>query len=150
MSSNRYDWIKVQEYYDQYPSLTKVVKEFGMNRQSFYNAIERGDLIKRNAFELILNGTAKFTRSRKSIKTYLLNKKILKNECSECHIGPEWNDKELILVLDHINGINNDNTLDNLRLLCPNCNSQTETFSGRNIKRITAPSSNGKTQLSES
>jgi predicted amidophosphoribosyltransferase len=38
------------------------------------------------------------------------------------------------LVLDHINGIDNDHRLKNLRLLCPNCNSQTRTFAGKNIK----------------
>ena len=49
---------------------------------------------------------------------------------------PEWNNKELILILDHINGINNDHRKENLRLLCPNCNSQTKTFAGRNVKKI--------------
>jgi len=38
------------------------------------------------------------------------------------------------LQLDHINGKNTDNRIDNLRLLCPNCHSQTSTFSGRNRK----------------
>lgn len=38
------------------------------------------------------------------------------------------------MVLDHINGIHNDNRLENLRMLCPNCNSQTLTFTGRNSK----------------
>lgn len=41
-------------------------------------------------------------------------------------------EKELILELDHINGIRNDNRLENLRFLCPNCHSQTPTFKGRN------------------
>jgi hypothetical protein len=40
-----------------------------------------------------------------------------------------WQSKTLTLVLDHINGVNNDNRLKNLRFLCPNCNSQTKTFS---------------------
>ena len=37
------------------------------------------------------------------------------------------------MVLDHINGINNDHRLENLRMLCPNCNSQQDTFAGRNV-----------------
>jgi 5-methylcytosine-specific restriction endonuclease McrA len=40
------------------------------------------------------------------------------------------------MILDHINGIKNDSRLLNLRLLCPNCNSQTATFSGRNVKHV--------------
>jgi 5-methylcytosine-specific restriction endonuclease McrA len=51
-----------------------------------------------------------------------------------CGQQPMWNGKQLVLILDHINGINNDNRLENLRLLCPNCNSQTPTFAGRNAR----------------
>lgn len=67
------------------------------------------------------------------LKSRLLSNKLLENKCSECHIGPSWNDKPLVLQLDHINGVHNDHRLENLRLLCPNCHSQTETFAGRNI-----------------
>ncbi len=43
-----------------------------------------------------------------------------------------------MLVLDHINGIGDDNRLENLQLVCPNCNSQLATFAGRNIQRVKA------------
>lgn len=55
--------------------------------------------------------------------------------CAACGIGEEWNGKALSLQLDHINGVPNDNRLENLRLLCPNCHSQTETFAGKMNKR---------------
>lgn len=54
-------------------------------------------------------------------------------ECNTCNIET-WNGKELKLHLDHINGNNDDNRLENLRFLCPNCHSQTETFG--KIKKI--------------
>ena len=44
-------------------------------------------------------------------------------------------DKKLSLQLDHINGINNDHRIENLRFLCPNCHSQTETYAGKNKGR---------------
>lgn len=47
-----------------------------------------------------------------------------------------WNGKSIILDLDHINGDNKDNRLENLRFLCPNCHSQTETFKGRNLRQV--------------
>lgn len=51
--------------------------------------------------------------------------------CDCCGIS-DWNGKEITLQVDHINGLANDNRLENLRLICPNCHSQSNTFSGRN------------------
>ena len=53
---------------------------------------------------------------------------LIEQKCSECGITDEWNDKPITLHLDHINGISNDNRLENLRFLCPNCHSQTHTY----------------------
>lgn len=63
----------------------------------------------------------------------LINKyDILPQQCSECGISAKWNGKPLTLHIDHINGVNTDNRLENLRRLCPNCHSQTDTFCGKN------------------
>jgi len=70
--------------------------------------------------------------ARKTIKRRLIQDGLIPYQCVECGIEGIWRDKSLSLVLDHINGLNNDNRLENLRFLCPNCNSQTETFAGRN------------------
>lgn len=56
------------------------------------------------------------------------------NKCSECGIEL-WNEKPITLQLDHIDGNNRNEERENLRLLCPNCHSQTETFCGKNIKK---------------
>lgn len=73
--------------------------------------------------------------SRISLKKRLLRDGILKNECYVCGMLPEWQGKLLSLQIDHINGIHDDNRLENLRIICPNCHAQTETFSGKNVKK---------------
>lgn len=69
------------------------------------------------------------------LKKRLLNQGLLQERCAVCPQTTEWNGQKLVLVLDHVNGDPTDNRLDNLRLLCPNCNSQTATFAGKNAKR---------------
>ncbi len=73
--------------------------------------------------------------NRYRLKRRLLVAGRLHNTCYVCGAPPTWNGKPLTLVLDHINGVNDDYRPDNLRLLCPNCNSQTPTFCGRNRAR---------------
>jgi hypothetical protein len=79
------------------------------------------------------------TYSRRGLKTRLLKLGLLENKCYECGIGPEWNGKPLSLQLDHINGASDDNRLENLRMLCPNCHTQTETFGSKRRKGTGKP-----------
>jgi hypothetical protein len=70
------------------------------------------------------------------LKRRLLKEGILRERCYECDAPPEWRGKPLVLRLDHVNGDRCDQRLENLRLLCPNCDSQTPTFAGRNKGRV--------------
>ena len=66
------------------------------------------------------------------LKKRLIKEGFKENVCEVCDLNGFWNGKELIMQLDHINGVNNDNRIENLRMICPNCHSQTETFCGKN------------------
>lgn len=73
-----------------------------------------------------------------SIQTTLrggLREKLLEyygSFCSICKIKPIWNGKPLVLILDHIDGDASNNSVDNLRFICPNCDSQLETYKSKN------------------
>jgi 5-methylcytosine-specific restriction endonuclease McrA len=66
------------------------------------------------------------------LKIRLLKENMIKNECAICGLTKIWNNKPISLQIDHINGDSKDHRLNNLRLLCPNCHSQTDTFAGKN------------------
>jgi Zn finger protein HypA/HybF involved in hydrogenase expression len=88
------------------------------------------------------------TYDRLTLKRRLLKIGLLKNVCYICGQQPEWNNKTLVLIIDHINGKRRDNRLENLRILCPNCNSQTDTFSGRQNKKPRKKCKNCGTEIS--
>ena len=88
---------------------------------------------KKQSYDEILVENSSY-QSRQSLKKRLLRDNLLENKCQICGQLPIWNNQPLSLQLDHINGHNNDNRLENLRILCPNCHSQTNTFSGKNKK----------------
>lgn len=74
--------------------------------------------------------------STANLKKKLIKNNLLKDECFECGIS-HWNNRKLSLHLDHINGQRDDNRIENLRLLCPNCHSLTETYCrGLRVKHI--------------
>lgn len=71
---------------------------------------------------------------RKSFQTKKRLKKYKVYQCEECNIVGEWNNKPLVLQLDHINGNPRDNRIENLRFLCPNCHTQTPTYAGKSSR----------------
>lgn len=71
--------------------------------------------------------TEKSTISRHNVKNRIISENLLNYECSMCGNDGNWNGSKISLILDHINGINNDNRLENLRFVCPNCNATLDT-----------------------
>lgn len=84
------------------------------------NNIKKEDILKENC-----------NHQRIVLRRYVIKNNLIPYKCAICGCT-EWQGKTLSLELDHINGINNDNRLENLRFLCPNCHSQTSTYGSRN------------------
>lgn len=114
--------------------IKKRCEELNISYEHFYEtAAERRKPRPKYELEEILIENSPYT-NRTKLKERLVREGKMEYKCAFCGNTGEWNDQPLTLQLDHINGVNDDHRLENLRFLCPNCHSQTETFSGRNLK----------------
>lgn len=85
--------------------------------------------IKRNIENIFVENS---TVSQKTLRNWYLKGDYSEYKCSICGQPPIWNGKEMTLILDHSNGNNKDNRLENLRWVCGNCNMQLDTTNGKN------------------
>ena len=97
---------------------------------SHFKLFGRNTSSNRKSLEEILVKDSTYTNNVR-IKERLIREGLLTYQCALCGNKGKWNNKPLTLQLDHINGNHQDYRLENLRLLCPNCHSQTETFGSR-------------------
>jgi hypothetical protein len=131
-ATRRYDWDAIQAYHDAGHSVRSCRRHFGFSMQNWEKARRAGRIVPRGRRRFSVEELARNPANRGNIKRRLLESGALKDECSICGIR-EWQGKPLSLQIDHINGERLDYRLENPRILCPNCHSQTETFGGRNL-----------------
>lgn len=88
---------------------------------------------RRDLFEYLIDNTLRVgpTIGSNSLRSRLIKEGVKEAKCEKCGIT-EWNGCPAPLELDHINGNHEDNRLENLQILCPNCHAQTDTYRGRN------------------
>lgn len=72
--------------------------------------------------------------SQKKLRKTFKEKNFIPYKCATCGLEPVWNNKPLVLTLDHKNGINKDNRIENLQWVCPNCDRQSNTYGMKNKK----------------
>lgn len=128
-SGNYKSFYKAVEIFSLQNELDALKKRSSLKRKSFLSnlALKKGDIDS-----YLCENSTKYS---KDIKKLIIKNHLIKYECAWCGLTNTYNGKPLTLQLDHINGINNDNRLENLRFLCPNCHSQTETWGGKNVNK---------------
>ena len=91
------------------------------------------EFVHKEKYKDFLEHPEKYNKATYSPKPF--KKDILKeqnNTCAICGMQPEWNGKQLVFILDHIDGHASHNYRSNLRLICPNCDSQLDTYKSKN------------------
>lgn len=110
-------------------AVSKMLREYLDKYQIDYSHFSRKPHTKRTPENIFIKDS---DASQKVLREYYLKGKYSLYVCSICNSDPIWRGKDLSLRLDHINGINNDDRLENLRWVCPNCDSQLNTYGSKN------------------
>ncbi len=115
-------------------TIVKYIKKYNIDISHFEQRSDRMRLINPAiALEKVLVENCNYNRVH--LKNRLYKEGLKERKCEECGQGEIWMNKKISLIIDHVNGINNDNRLENLRIVCPNCAATLPTHAGKNNKK---------------
>ena len=124
-----------------YRKLNRYIKKYEIDVSHFETRTQQYERTKhlilqskKLSLEEILISNSTYANTS-SLKKRLYNEGLKQPICEECGQDENWRGKHISMILDHINGKHDDNRLENLRIVCPNCNAALPTHCGRNSKR---------------
>jgi len=130
---------QIIECFNKHKHIGKISHELNLPHISVWRRLkklglktEKSGSGKKIELEEILDGKHPYYQTFK-LKNRILKEGLFEYKCVSCN-NEEWMGNKIPLQLDHINGDSSDHRKDNLRLLCPNCHSQTDTWCGKNKK----------------
>jgi Zn finger protein HypA/HybF involved in hydrogenase expression len=117
-----------------YFALKERCEKLGLDRKKQWNGA-----LKKTGIQRYQNDRDYFSENTShtgaDMRDRIVKEGLMPYRCALCGNSGRWKGKELILQVDHINGDHFDNRLENIRFLCPNCHTQTKTYSGKNVSK---------------
>lgn len=117
--------------------IKQLIERFGIDTSHFTGCAHQRNKParnRRNANEILVYRTGYLKKENRSALLRALLEIERKYVCITCGQNSVWQNKEITLQIDHIDGDNFNNCRENLRFLCPNCHSQTDTYGSKNAR----------------